>query len=82
VRELTGLIKTQKEKIVGIFTRLLPEKEEEIKLIQNLIFVHLEFTRTSKQNLPSVQLRRQRDRLRDELEDQPLMIVKIWLLGK
>jgi len=45
VQELTNLIKTQKEKIIGTFLRLLPEKE----LVQQLIMAHFEFIRFKKQ---------------------------------
>lgn len=69
MRELTQLIKQKKEKIVGIFKKLLPDKKKEIELIQNLVITHLEYTKAKKQSLPSVPLRRQRDEIRDELEE-------------
>ncbi|WP_147409607.1 protein kinase [endosymbiont GvMRE of Glomus versiforme] len=70
VKELTNLIKQRKEKIVGIFTRLLPDKEKEIKLIQNLVIIHLEFIKAKKQRSPStIEFRKQRDKLRSELEE-------------
>ncbi|CAG8786173.1 3126_t:CDS:2, partial [Racocetra persica] len=53
VQELTNLIKQKKEKIVGIFRRLLPDKEKEIELIQSLIVAHLEYTKAKNQSLPS-----------------------------
>jgi len=68
IQELTNLIKQRKEKIVGIFKRLLPDKEKELNLIQNLVIAHLEYTKVKKQSLPSVPLCRQRDKIRDELE--------------
>jgi hypothetical protein len=70
VQELTSLIKTEKEKIFNIFARLLPEQKEELQLIQNLVITHLEFIKASKQKLSSVPLRRQRDKLRDALEEK------------
>jgi hypothetical protein len=69
IQELTKLIKERKEKIVNIFIRLLPDKEKELNLIQNLVIAHLEFIRAKKQRLDStIKLRGQRDELRGELE--------------
>ncbi|CAG8460961.1 16956_t:CDS:2 [Gigaspora margarita] len=70
VQELTKLIKIQKRKLFDVFTRLLPEKKEELELMKNLIIVHLEYVKISKKRLLSVQLRRQRDKIRDELENK------------
>ncbi|CAI2175668.1 14111_t:CDS:2 [Funneliformis geosporum] len=69
IKELVNLIKSQKRKLFDIFTRLLPDQEEILELIKNLIITHLEYIRVSKQKLPSVKLRRQRDRIRDKLEN-------------
>ncbi|CAG8645009.1 7943_t:CDS:1, partial [Paraglomus occultum] len=70
VQELTNLIRQKKEKIVDIFTRLLPEKEQEIRLIQSLVIAHLKYTKAKKQKLSSIiNLRKQRDKLREELEE-------------
>jgi len=49
IKELTELIKQQKEKIINIFLRLSPEK----KLVQQLIMTYLEFIRFKKQAIGS-----------------------------
>ena len=66
IQELTNLIKSQKEKIINAFLRLFPEKD----LLQELIIIHLEYTKTKKQELPSIKLRKQRNKLQEELEEK------------
>ncbi|CAJ0747001.1 12905_t:CDS:2 [Entrophospora sp. SA101] len=63
VQELTNLIKTQKQKIIQDFLNILPEKE----LIQQLITTYLEFKKAEKQKLPSLKLKKQNQRIEDEL---------------
>ncbi|CAG8602202.1 17909_t:CDS:2, partial [Cetraspora pellucida] len=70
IQELVNLIEVQKAKLFDIFTRLFPKQKKVLELLKNLIIVHLEYIEASKQKLPSVKLRRQRDRLRDELENK------------
>ncbi|CAG8626067.1 7916_t:CDS:2, partial [Ambispora leptoticha] len=50
VQELTNLIKQQKDKIMSSFLRLFPERE----LLQELINVHLEFTKFKNQGIASL----------------------------
>ncbi|CAI2192787.1 13037_t:CDS:2, partial [Funneliformis geosporum] len=70
IQELVNLIKVQKIKLFDIFKRLFPKQKEVSELLKNLIIVHLEYIEVSKLKLPSVKLRRQRDGLRDELENK------------
>ncbi|CAJ0885547.1 6556_t:CDS:10 [Entrophospora sp. SA101] len=66
VQELTQLIKQQKQKIIQDFLNVLPEKE----LIQQLITTCLEFKKAEKQKLPSRKLKKECQRIEDELEEK------------
>ena len=66
VNELTNLIKNQKEKIISTFLQLLPEKE----LVQQLITAHLKFKKAKKQGNFSLKLKKECQRIENELEDK------------
>jgi len=63
VQELTNLIKQQKEKIVNSYLCFSSEKE----LLKELIKAYLELIRAKKQKLPSLKLKKQNQRIEDEL---------------
>lgn len=50
VTELINLIKTQKQKIINAFLRLFPERD----LLQELIIIHLEYTRFKEKGIDSI----------------------------
>jgi predicted nucleic acid-binding Zn-ribbon protein len=66
VQELTDLSEKQKEKIIDAFSHLFSEKE----LLQELITVYLEYIKTKKQGIPSRQLKKECQRIEDELEEK------------
>jgi len=86
VQELTNLIKNQKEKIINVFLRFLPEKE----LIQQLIKTHLEFIRYKSQGANDSdysekkreyerRLNTIKDELEEKLEDEQMNQIKAIL---
>jgi len=66
VQELINLIKTQKQKIIQDFLNVLPERD----LIQQLITTYLEFKKAEKQSIPSRRLKKECNRIEDELEEK------------
>jgi len=63
-RELTEASKIKKQTIIEAFVRLSPEKD----LLQELIELHLEFIKTKKQKQPVIKLKRQKEKIYNELE--------------
>ncbi|WP_172575259.1 leucine-rich repeat domain-containing protein [endosymbiont GvMRE of Glomus versiforme] len=64
VQELTEASKKQKDKIIASLLQVFPEKE----LLQELIKIHLEFTKAKKQKRPVIKLRKQKEEVYSELE--------------
>ena len=64
VQGLTDQGEKQKEKIINSLLQIFPEKE----LLQELIKIHLEFAKAKKQKQPVVKLKKQKEKIYDELE--------------
>lgn len=65
IERLTNLIKEQKDKIIKAYTHFFQEKE----LLQQLITAHLEYKKAQEQKLPSVKLKKQKEKIYNELEE-------------
>ncbi|WNE40080.1 MAG: Serine/threonine-protein kinase PknD [Mycoplasmataceae bacterium] len=66
ISELVNLIKSQKQRIIEDFLDILSEKE----LIQELITNHLELKKGESKKLPTRKLKKECQRIEDELEDR------------